>query len=146
MENHILWLLIGFVLMIVELLTGTFYLLVLGIAAFGGAAAAWFGQGFPVQIIIAAVVATIGSWMVHAYRARNAQRQMKPIDFAKPVIFEKWTNQREHLARVRYRDASWEALVKGDAEVDAGGTLYILSTEGNLLRVTTKRPTGNNNN
>ena len=140
MENHVLWLILGFGLLIVELLSGTFYLLVLGIAAFGGAAAAWLGQGFPVQIVTTAMVATIGSWMVHAYRARNAQQQMKPIDFANPVIFENWMNQRERLARVRYRDASWEALVADDAEVEAGGTLYILSTEGNMLRVTKTRP------
>jgi len=140
MENHIIWLLIGFGLLIVELLTSTFYLLVLGIAAFGGAAAAWLGQGFPVQIITTAVVATIGSWMVHAYRARNTLQQMQPVDFAKPVTFEKWMNQRERLARVRYRDASWEAQVADDAEVEAGGTLYILSTVGNTLRVTKTRP------
>jgi membrane protein implicated in regulation of membrane protease activity len=140
MENHIIWLLIGFGLMIVELLTGTFYLLVLGIAAFGGAAAGWFGHGFPAQIITTAVVATIGSWMVHAYRARNALQQMKPVDFAKPVTFEKWTNQQERLARVRYRDAFWEAQVTDHAEVEAGDTLYILSSEGNTLRVTKTRP------
>jgi membrane protein implicated in regulation of membrane protease activity len=140
MENHIIWLLIGFGLMIVELLTGTFYLLVLGIAAFGGAAAGWFGQGFPAQIIITAVVATIGSWMVHAYRARNALRQMKPIDFAKPVIFEKWVDQKERMARVRYRDASWEAQVEAGAEVEPGGTLYILAADGNTFRVAKTRP------
>lgn len=140
MENHVIWLLIGFGLLIVELLTGTFYLLVLGIAAFGGAAAAWLGHGFPIQIITTAVVAAIGSWMVHVYRARNALQQMKPVDFAKPVTFENWMNQRERLARVRYRDASWEALVADDGEIETGGTLYILSAEGNMLRVTKTRP------
>jgi membrane protein implicated in regulation of membrane protease activity len=140
MEHYIIWLLIGFGLMIVELLTGTFYLLVLGIAAFGGAVAAWFGQGFPVQIITTALVGTLGSWMVHAYRSRNALRQMKPIDFARPVIFETWMNQRDRLARVRYRDASWEALISDDGDIGIGDTLYILSAEGNTLRVTKTRP------
>lgn len=140
MAHYIVWLLIGFGLLIVELLTGTFYLLVLGIAAFGGAAAAWLGHGFPAQIVTTAVVAAVGSWLVHGYRIRNAQQQMKPVDFARPVTFEKWMNQQDRLARVRYRDASWEALVESDAGIEAGATLYILSTDGNMLRVSKSRP------
>ena len=142
MEHYIIWLLTGFGLLIVELLTGTFYLLVLGIAAFGGAAAAWFGHGFPVQIITTAVVAAIGSWLVHAYRIRNALQQMKPVDFAKPVIFEKWVDQKERLARVRYRDASWEAQVEAGTDIEPGSTLYILAADGSTFRVVTARPDG----
>ena len=140
MEHYIIWLLIGFGLLIVELLTGTFYLLMFGVAAFGGAAAAWLGHGFPIQVLTAAVVAAIGSWMVHGYRARNKQQQMKPVDFARPVIFEKWLNRQDRLARVRYRDAFWEAQIRDDAEVETGSTLYILSTDGNTLQVTRDRP------
>jgi membrane protein implicated in regulation of membrane protease activity len=57
MDHGILWAVIGLVLVIVELLTGTFYLLMLGIAAFGAAAAAWLGLGFSSQSIVAALVA-----------------------------------------------------------------------------------------
>jgi len=45
MEHYIIWLLIGFGLMIVELITGTFYLLVLGIAATGGSTDPGTGPG-----------------------------------------------------------------------------------------------------
>ena len=45
METHLIWLAAGFILVIAELLTGTFYLVVLGIAAFAGALATWFGLG-----------------------------------------------------------------------------------------------------
>ena len=129
MAHYIIWLLIGFGLLIMELLTSTFYLLVLGIAAFGGAAAAWFGHGFQIQIITTAVVAAIGSWLVHTYRIRNAQQQMKPVDFANPVVFEAWVDQGERLARVRYRGAPWEAQVEADTGVEPGATLYILSAD-----------------
>ena len=40
MEHSLTWAIIGLVLVITELLTGTFYLLMLGIAAFGAALAA----------------------------------------------------------------------------------------------------------
>ena len=141
MENYLVWLLIGFGLMIVELLTSTFYLLMLGIAAFGGAAVAYLGQGFQIQIIATAVVAAIGSYLVHAYRIKNAQQQMQSMDFAQPVKFEAWVDQGARIARVQYRGAPWEAKVEGDAQVEPGSALYILATDRNTLTVTKTRPT-----
>lgn len=44
MEMYLLWAVTGIVLIIIEMLTGTFYLLVLGIAALAAAAAAYLGQ------------------------------------------------------------------------------------------------------
>ncbi len=140
MDDSLVWVLVGFGLVIAELLTSTFYLLMLGIAAFGGAAVAWLGQGFPVQAIAAGVVAVVGVYAVHVYRAKNAHQQMKPVDHAQPVTFEAWVNQDARLARVRYRGASWEARVEGDAAIDPGGMLYILVADGNTLTVTKTRP------
>lgn len=141
MENYVLWLIIGFALLVAELLTGTFYLLMFGVAAFGGAAAAWLGQGFPAQIIATAVVAATGSWLVYSYRLRNARQQMKSVDYSQPVIFEKWVDQQERIARVRYRDASWEAQVEAGVTAEPGATLYIVSASGSMLNVVKSRPT-----
>ena len=140
MEGYLVWVLAGFGLMITELVTGTFYLLVLGFAAFGGAAVAWLGQGFPVQAITAGVVAAVGTYGVHLYHVKHVQQKMKPLDHAQPVTFEGWVNQEARLARVRYRGASWEARVEGDASIDSGGMLYILATQGNTLTVSSTRP------
>ena len=140
MEDYLAWTLVGFGLVIAELLTGTFYLLMLGIAAFGAGAAAWLGLGFPAQAIAAGVIAAAGSWLVHVYHAKNALQQMKPMDHAQPVMFEQWVNQDARLARVRYRGASWEARVEGDAAIDASEMLYILTADGNTLTVTKTRP------
>ncbi|HEX6413345.1 MAG TPA: NfeD family protein, partial [Burkholderiales bacterium] len=71
MDQAVVWAVVGLVLVIVELLTGTFYLLVLGIAAFGAALAAWLGLQFSAQSIIAALIGAIGCYGVHLYRARN---------------------------------------------------------------------------
>src|SRR5690348_16704160 len=56
------WVIAGLALAISELLTGTFYLIVLGIAAFGAAAAAYFGLGFAPQMVVAAAVAAVGCY------------------------------------------------------------------------------------
>ena len=49
MSPALLWAIAGLALVIVELLSGTFFLLMLGIACFGAAAMAYFGFGFPLQ-------------------------------------------------------------------------------------------------
>lgn len=140
MDEDFLWAILGLTLVIVELLSGTFYLLMLGLAAFGAAIAAWMGQGFGVQAVVAAVIAAAGCYGVHVYRAKNVKGQMAPIDAGQPASFESWVDRGARLARVRYRGASWDALVDGDASPDAGALLYVVSTSGNTLKVTTSRP------
>ena len=150
MEEYLAWLVIGLALVIIELLTGTFYLLVLGIAAFGAALAAWLGQGFPMQVIVGSVIAAGGCYGVHLYRAKNAMQQMAPVDAGQPANFEAWVDRGARLARVSYRGASWDAVVEageapgdetqGDATLGAGAILYVIATHGNTLKVTTRRP------
>ena len=140
MDAYLVWLLLGLALVIVELLTGTFYLLVLGVAAFGAGAVAWFGGGFAAQSIAAAVVALAGAYFVYAYRARNSAQQMAPIDAGQPASFENWVDQQGGLARVRYRGASWDARLEAGESPQPGALLYVLATEGNTLRVTSRRP------
>jgi len=139
-EEDFLWAILGFALVIVELLTGTFYLLMLAIAAFGAALAAWLGQPFGIQALVAAAVSAAGCYGVHVYRAKNTKEQMAPVDAGQPASFENWIDQGARLARVRYRGASWDALVDGEGSVDSGAMLYVVTANGNTLKVTTRRP------
>ena len=140
MDHSLAWAIVGLVLVITELLTGTFYLLVLGLAGFGAALAAWLGFGFGAQAIVFVVVSGVGCYAVHAYRARNQTQQMTSIDAGQPASFEGWVDQAAGLARVRYRGASWEARVEGEAALQPGAVVYVLATEGNTLKVSARRP------
>jgi len=140
MESWLAWGVLGLALVIAELLTGTFYLLMLGVAAFGGAAIAGLGQPFAVQSIVAFVVAGAGCYGVHVWRAKNRTQQMPPIDAGMPASFENWVDANGRLARVRYRGASWDARVEGADPVEPGTTVYVLATDGNTLKVTKTRP------
>ena len=53
MEPWLIWVVAGFALIIAELLSGTFYLLVIGVAAFAGALMAYLGSGIFVQGVVA---------------------------------------------------------------------------------------------
>jgi len=140
MDHATLWGVTGLVLVIVELVTGTFYLLMLGIAAFGAALAAWLGFEFSVQTVVAIVVSVVGCWGVHVYKAKNRAQQMAPLDAGMPASFESWLDAAERRAKVRYRGASWEARVDGLEAIEPGATVYVLATEGNTLRVAKNRP------
>ena len=140
MDPALAWVIVGLVLVIAELLSGTFYLLMLAVAAFGAALAAYFGQAFPVQCIVAAVLAAAGCYGVHVYRARSSSKRMPPIDAGMPASFESWLDARSRLARVRYRGASWDAQVAGSEALEPGATLFVVAADGNTLKVAKNRP------
>jgi membrane protein implicated in regulation of membrane protease activity len=143
MQEDVLWAILGLALVVVELLSGTFYLLMLGVAAFGAALAAWLGQPFGVQAVVAAVVSAAGCYGVHVYRAKNAKGQMAPLDAGQPASFETWLDQGAGRARVRYRGATWEATIEQSAApagLATGTTVYVIAAHGNTLQISTRRP------
>jgi membrane protein implicated in regulation of membrane protease activity len=140
METHFLWLIVGIVLIVAELLTGTFYLLFLGIAALVGAAAAFLGAPFWAQAVVTAACSVAGVMWVQRHRRAIAQAPMRPVDYAQPVSFLSWIDQAAHVARVKYRDADWDAQVSGECSGKAGEILYITQVDGNMLKVSKTRP------
>jgi membrane protein implicated in regulation of membrane protease activity len=140
MEPTLVWAVIGLALVIAELLSGTFYLLMLAVAAFGAAAAAYLAQPFPTQSIVAAVIGIAGCYGVHVYRARSSARRMPPLDAGMPASFESWLDAGSRLARVRYRGASWDARVEGEEALEPGAILFVVAADGNTLKVAKNRP------
>ena len=65
MDAALAWAIAALVLVIAKLLSGTFYRLMLALAAFGAAAVAYFQQTFPTQCIVAALLGAIGCYGVH---------------------------------------------------------------------------------
>jgi len=142
MDAYLLWAVTGIALVIIEMLTGTFYLLVLGIAALAAAAVAWFGGSFWVQAVVLAAVSVAGVLLVKRYRgeSRAAQSMQGPgLDVGQAVTLESWISEADGLARVRYRNAQWEAQVSGARAPDTR-VFYIHAVDGNTLRVSSARP------
>ena len=140
METYLIWLAAGFVLVIAELVTGTFFLLVLGIAAFAGSATAWFGLGFWVEALCAAAVAIAGVFWVQQRRKTMPQPDMASLDVGQAVSFDAWVSREQGAARVKYRDTLWDAEVEGEREFDHGQVLFIHAVDGNTLKVAKSKP------
>ena len=144
METWLLWVIVGSVLVIAELVTGTFYLLVLGGGAFAAAIAASLGANPIVQAFVGAAVAIGGSWWVHAAHAKQRKAdegRANFLDRGQPVVMEGWANEAANLARVKYRGASWDARVPASTRPVPGSTLYIDAQDGQTLVVVEAPPT-----
>jgi membrane protein implicated in regulation of membrane protease activity len=142
MQGYVLWLIAGLVLVTVEMATGTFYLLVLGVAAFAGSAAAYGGMSLLAQVLVASVIAVIGVVAVNRWRELQA-KNTKPestLDIGQPVQFEAWINEPARLVRVKYRGSSWDAHLIGDAGAQASDILYICGAQGSQLQVSRSKP------
>jgi len=142
MQPVLAWLLAGLLLVVVELMTGTFYLLILGLAAGVGSLAAYLGQPFWVQALIAAIAAFAGGVLVNRYhRAANASSPKdRANDIGEIVTIEAWVSELQRLARVRYRGTVWDAEVLGNDRIDPNALLYVVATEGSRLKVSSTRP------
>jgi membrane protein implicated in regulation of membrane protease activity len=139
MELWLMWVIAGFVLVIAELLTGTFYLLVIGLGAFAGALVAGMGGNELLQAVVAAAVALGGAYGVHHRHGANskgAEKGSNFLDRGQPVVLEGWANEAAHIARVKYRGTLWDAkLAHPEQHPSPGATLYILDQDGNTLVV-----------
>lgn len=140
MAAYMIWAVVGLALVISELMTGTFYLLVLGIAALAGAALAYAGFGFWMQVVVASVVAVAGVVWIQQRRKLITPAAMASPDVGQPVTWEAWVDESNRFARVRYRGAPWDARVSGECTGQPGEVLYISAIHGNTLEIAKARP------
>jgi membrane protein implicated in regulation of membrane protease activity len=137
MSDYLMWLIAGLALIVIEVMSGTFYLLVLGIAAFAGAIAAYLGAGALVQVGCVGVLAAIGLFAVHRWhQSRPATRpQDRSLDVGQVVTLESLPDHNSKRVRVKYRGASWDAQLVGDSDIQLNDTLYICGIDGSQLQV-----------
>lgn len=131
------WLLTG-ALVAVELLTGTFYLLMLAIGAAAGALAAHLGLSLTAQIVVAALVgaAAVVGWYLHSRRRPGdpSVRSLRSVnlDVGEVLNIEHWNA--DGTATVKYRGASWTVIQRpGNAPVP--GAYRVTELVGNRLLV-----------
>lgn len=136
-----LWLIltvIGFILVIVELVTGTFYLLAIAAGVFVSALLAYLGVNVMIQAVAGSAVALAGAWFVHHWHGAHTNKdvgQGNLLDKGQAVVLESWVNEASGMARVKYRGASWEARLAADSRPAPGAMLYIEGQDGNTLLV-----------
>ncbi len=131
MQAYIGWWILAAVLVGVELASGTFYLLVYGLAAAAAGVAAWLGAGMVVQLLTAAVIGVVGTLALRHWKRSTAHPEfnVQDMDIGQTVRIESWQGDR---GQVKYRGALWDAEVESTA-VDSTRPLVIRAIKGNTL-------------
>lgn len=136
MADSTLWWLAAGGLIAVELLTGTFYLLMISLGLIAAALAAHAGLAMPWQWVSAAVV---GGGSVLAWRGyKRSQPAAAParanhdvnMDVGGTVHVEHW--QDDNTCSVRYRGAHWDAALH-EGQLAQTGVYVIAEVVGSRL-------------
>ena len=133
-----LWWLAAGALVAAELVTGTFYLLMVALGCAAGALAAHAGLSGTAQMSIAALLGFVATLAWHAVRARQpksppaASNRDVNLDIGSPVRVEQWLS--DGSARVHYRGSAWSARFAGSG-MPQPGEHVIVAVYGSELRV-----------
>src|SRR4051812_18352061 len=136
-ESTIWWLLAG-TAVAVELVTGTFYLLMLAIGLAAGAVAAHAGGPVAAQLVTAAL---IGGGAVTAWHLQRRRRPPEPAasanrdvnqDIGETVQVDTWNA--DGTASVKYRGANW-TVIAAPGGARATGAHRVREVVGNRLVV-----------
>lgn len=142
MTDWMIWLGLAGVLVVLEMFTGTFYLLMIAAGFTAGGVAALAAAGASMQFVIAAVVGVIATYGLRRSKwgktaRRNAHRDPNVnLDIGQTLVVDAWFSNEGgvNASRVMYRGAMW------DVELDAGanahpGRYVIREVRGNRLVV-----------
>jgi membrane protein implicated in regulation of membrane protease activity len=138
MAPYVYWFLLALILIALEMMTGTFYLLVLGIALGIGGCAALFGLNQPWQFTLSAVAGIVGTIILRRVRrARIAATPHQSLDIGQPVQAVHWRD--DGTARAQYRGSEWDAESEV-ANMPRDVPLYIKAMRGSTLILTHHKP------
>ena len=137
MSEYWIWWILAALLVGAELLTGTFYLLAVGVAFAVGGFAALAGAALPLQLIVAGVMTVVGTMIAHRWRLKRVVPQQPPLDVGQTVRVLDWRD--DGSARVSYRGTQWDAEL-AQPSVPRVETMYIVGTRGSTLLIADQRP------
>jgi membrane protein implicated in regulation of membrane protease activity len=136
-ESTIWWVLAGAVIA-VELVTGTFYLLMLSMGLIAAAIAAHLGASATLQLVVAALVGggSVVAWRAYKQRTpstlpASANHDVN-MDVGQTVHVEAWSP--DGTSSVKYRGANWQVSLAAGS-VPAPGTYVIVEVVGSRLLV-----------
>lgn len=136
MTHTVLWFVLAFGLLIAELLSGTFYLLMVALGFAAGGVAAWLGATLALQLVIGAgigIAATLilrrTRWGMKRLQGDAASNPDVLLDIGQVVQVAEW---HDGMAKVHYRGCQWDATLESGA-VESAGAQVIKAIQGSTL-------------
>lgn len=144
MADWMVWFVMAGVLVICEIFTGTFYLLMIAVGLAAGGIAALLGAGNPLQLGVAAVVGIAATYALR--RSKLGRRHVTDaardpnvnLDIGQVLEIDHWSQKGgAEVARVSYRGALWDAELAHGA-IARSGMFVIREIRGSRLIVSNK--------
>lgn len=109
-----IWFAIAAVAVILELLSGTFVLLLVGLGAVAAGIAVWLGQDIIVQLAVLAIIPVVGIFIIKRmgkFHLRNPLASESDVnlnlDIGKSLFIKEWVLEHRQ-AQVNFRGAQWQ--------------------------------------
>lgn len=141
MTDWMIWFAVACTLLILEMATGTFYLLMIAIGSTAGGVVALSGASGTWQCIIAAIVAAAATFSLRRSRFGQTERtdaSRDPnvnLDIGQTLEVDAWHSAgASHIARVMYRGALWDVELASEGIAEPG-LFRIQEVQGNRLIV-----------
>ena len=146
MSDWILWFGLAGVLVVFEMLTGTFYLLMLAIGLSAAGVAALLNMGQALQLIAAAVIGVSAIYVLRRSklgRSKEEDPARDPnvnLDIGQALMIDVWCGNvgETRAARAMYRGAMWDVELAQNA-LALPGLFVIQEVRGNRLIVTNNK-------
>lgn len=140
MQVQYYWWLLALGLVVAELFTGTFYLVILALGALGAGFAAMYGLSLAMQLLTAALVAFLG-WAVLSVLRKRRDEDLPAgsnpdvlLDVGGSLQIGEWESSR--ATSVRYRGAQWSVQLADSVNgPPKAGNYRIESVRGSTLIV-----------
>lgn len=139
MADWMAWFVLAGVLVILEMFTGTFYLLMIGLGLAAGGLASLAGMGGEVQLIVAGMVGAIATYGLRRskwgrFSPRDAARDPNVnLDIGQSLQIDAWHDD-GRTARAMYRGALWDVELEHGATARPG-SFVIREVRGSRLIV-----------
>jgi membrane protein implicated in regulation of membrane protease activity len=144
MNAWMMWLTAAGVMVILEMFTGTFYLLMISLGLIAGGIAAWAGADHGLQFILAGalgIAATAALRRSRFGKNRRADARRDPSvnpDIGQSLRVDAWEEQGgAFYARASYRGASWDVELQHDGTATPGW-FVIREVQGSRLIVSNR--------
>ncbi len=142
MTDWMVWFGLAGVLVVLEMFTGTFYLLMIAIGFVAAGCAALLAAGSSVQLVVAALVGVIATYGLRRSKwgktaRRDAERDPNVnLDVGQSLVVEEWSGIEGEVrtSRVMYRGAMWDVELEAGAQARPGRHV-IREVRGNRLVV-----------
>ena len=123
MNTWMAWLALAGIVVILELSTGTFYLLMISLGLVAGALTAFLSHSLELQLFVAAIVGSVATLALHRSKfgwRKNHDAARDPnvnMDIGQSLHVAHWQDLGNGIysARTRYRGAQWDVELRHSA-------------------------------